>query len=146
MRPTLGAIVLAMAAIGVAFLVFSALYADREYVHVAGPFYLTYFERRDRMSLFRCPTGPSGGCAGEGLPDETVFAAGADARYVVVARHPHGNGNVTEYFYFARIDRESRGWGNGPEKIIGPISEDAFNAARASLKLPPLSIVIDDLK
>ena len=142
------ALVIALVAlIGMAFLLFSALYAERDYVHVAGPFYLTYFETEDQMSLFRCPTGPRGvGCAIDGLPDATVFAAGADTRYVVVARHPLGNRNVTEYFYFARTDRESRGWGNGPEKIIGPISADAFDAAQAKLRLPPLSIVMDDLK
>ncbi|HEX4301837.1 MAG TPA: hypothetical protein VHZ78_03535 [Rhizomicrobium sp.] len=147
MRPIAIAIAL-VALIGLEFFIISAVYAEPEYVHVAGPFYLTYFETRDQMSLFRCPTGAPGGvgCAIDGLPDATVFAAGADARYVVVARHPHDNRTVTEYFYFARVDRESQGWGNGPEKIIGPISEDEFGAAQAKLGLPPLSIVMDDLK
>ena len=78
-------------------------------VHVDGPFYLMYFETRDQIALFRCSDGPPG-CAGDGLPDATVYAAGADKRYVMVARHPHVDRSIdpetSEYFYFARIERE----------------------------------------
>ena len=104
------------------------------------------------MALYRCPGGPDGGvgCAVDGLPGSTVFAAGADSRYIVVARHPRDNNlthkDVTQYFYFARVPQESKGWGQNPEKIIGPLSKTEFDAATTSLKLPPLSIVLDDLK
>ncbi len=122
---------------------------DQDKIQVAGPFYLTYFETYDQMALFRCP-GPNTGCAGEGLPGSTVFAAGADKKYIVAARHPWSDHNidrsVTQYYYFARIRLESGGWGDNPEKIVGPLDKQEFDAATASLHLPPLSIVLDDLK
>jgi len=120
--------------------------------HVSGPFYLMYFETRDQMALFRCPDGPDRGCAIDGLPDATVYAAGADERYIVVARHPHVEADhsfdqsVSEYFYFARINNERRGWGNNPEQIIGPLNDNQFRTAKRKLRLPDFSIVLDDLK
>lgn len=83
----------------------------RTTTHVAGPFYLTYFENPHEMLLFRCPNGPDEGCAGESFPDATFFAAGASEKYIVLARHPYNDQNRsldrdrTEYFYFARERR-----------------------------------------
>jgi hypothetical protein len=118
-------------------------------IPVAGPFYLTYFENPREMALFRCP-GPGSGCAIDGLPGPTVYAAGADQKYIVVASHPFSNGqikrSIVQYFYFARIKTERQGWGNDPEHIIGPLSEQQFNAARKKYGLPDFSIVLDDLK
>src|SRR6185437_14795757 len=123
---------------------------EPEAIHVAGPFYLTYFETRDQMSLFRCPDGPSGGCAIDGLPDETVFAAGGNTRFVVIARHPrksiHTDRGRVEYFYFLRIKNERKGWGEKPEKIVGPLSQAQFEAAKMRYDLPDFSIRIKDLE
>jgi hypothetical protein len=125
---------------------------DSDATHVAGPFYLMWVDISEETALYRCPDGPDRGigCAIDGLPGSTVFAAGADRRYVVVARHPRDNNatnkDITQYFYFARIPEESKGWGNNPEKIIGPLTQRQFDAHRISLHLPDLSIVLDDLK
>jgi len=56
------------------------------------------------------------------------------------------NKSITEYFYFARIKNERSGWGNSPEKIVGPLTQSEFEAASTAHHLPPLSIVLDDLK
>jgi len=122
-----------------------------DYVHVAGPFYLSYIETPDQMALVRCPNGPENGCAGDGLPGETVYAAGANDRYIVFVRHPHGvdhsfDRRVSEYFYFARIKNEWQGWGNEPEKVVGPLTDNQFQIAKWKLGLPNFSIFIDDLK
>ena len=120
--------------------------------HVAGPFYLMWIDIYEDMALYRCPDGPDDGvgCAVDGLPDGTVFAAGADSGHIVVARHPRSNNvtnrSVTQYFYFARIPQETKGWGNNPEKIIGPLTQAEFEVASTTNHLPPLSIVLDDLK
>jgi len=136
------------AAISLPLLLLTA--CEPQNTHVVGPFYLSYFETRDEMAVFRCPEGPDHGCAIDGLPDATVYAAGGDRKYVVVARHPRTNGsikrNVSEVFYFARIRDERSGWGNNPEHIVGPLTEKQFDSAKRELGLPSFSIVFDDLK
>ena len=118
-------------------------------VKVDHPFYVMYAEDPDERALFRCPDGPNGGCAVDGLPGPTVFAAGANRTYVTVARHPRV-GDVpgfrqtdlerTEYFYFARVSNETRGWGDNPERIIGPLTQKEFDDARQRLHLPEFSV------
>lgn len=119
--------------------------------HVAGPFYLqppTAWDR-DNMTLYRCTDAPECGRDPE-LPDATIFAAGADSRYVVAARHPRTHNpagdvtdkSITQYFYFARIKNERY----DSEKVVGPLTKAEFEAASAEYHLPPLSIVLDDLK
>jgi hypothetical protein len=102
------------------------------------------------MALFRCPNGPDDGCAGDGLPDATVFAAGSDEKYVVLVRHPYKDGDFdrkrSEYFYFARVKAEFGGWGNNPEKIIGPLDQDEFFKAKRQHNLPDFSIRLSDLE
>jgi hypothetical protein len=100
---------------------------------VDAPFYLWHLEDEE-AALFRCPHGPDRGCAIDGLPGPTVLAAGADKRFVVV-RSTNG------YFYFARVPSEKSGWGNSPEKIIGPLTENEFVATNAKLSLPPLTVI-----
>jgi hypothetical protein len=121
---------------------------DFDATHVVGPFYLLYIDLPEQTALYRCPDGPNGrlGCAVDGLPDATVFAAGGDDRYVVVARHPQSDKGVTQYFYFHRVPQERSGWGNNPEKIVGPLTEGEFNADKVSLHLPDFSVTKDELK
>jgi hypothetical protein len=124
----------------------------RTTTHVAGLFYLTYFENPDEMLLFRCPNGPDEGCAGESFPDATVFAAGASEKYIVLARHPYNDKDRsldrdrTEYFYFARVKEEFRGWGDNPEKVIGPLNGVEFLGAKSRYHLPNFSIHLSDLE
>ena len=114
---------------------------DGRYHEVDHPFYLMFIEDPRGVALFRCPKEPGIGCAIDGLPGPYVVAAGADKRFVVVAQRsdPDGSG-ATRYYYFARVPQETSGWGNNPERIIGPLGDQEFAAAKAKLKLPDLTI------
>jgi hypothetical protein len=57
-------------------------------------------------------------------------------RYVVVAQADRSDPRVLHYFYFARVPQETFGWGNNPEKVVGPLSKPEFDHARESLGLP----------
>ena len=107
---------------------------------VGGPFYVMRLPDSQGRALFRCPEGPKNGCAIDGLPGPDVVRAGADNRYVVVERQVAGR---SEYFYFARVPEERRGWGQNPERIIGPLDAAAFDEARSRLDLPGLSVEAD---
>ena len=98
---------------------------------VAGPFYLDYGEDQP-VALFRCPKGPANGCANDGLP-ETVIAAGGSRDFIVVQ-------NTAGYYYFKRLPEERYGWGDNPEKIIGPLSSEEFSTAKRRLGLPELTV------
>lgn len=85
-------------------------------------------------------------CAGEGLPDATVFSAGGDARYVVVARHPADENyrfdrSVTEYYYIIREPDDRR-----VGRVVGPLNPEEFEAEAERLSLPEFSITIDRLE
>ena len=114
---------------------------DRRYKEVDHPFYLMFIEDPREVALFRCPNEPGIGCAIDGLPGRYVVAAGADKRFVVVAQRsdPDVSG-PTRYYYFARVPQETSGWGNNPERIIGPLDEQEFAAARAKLQLPDFTV------
>jgi hypothetical protein len=84
-------------------------------------------------ALHRCPDGPGGGCAIDGLPGPDVFAAAANTTHVTAARRRDGR---EEYFWFARVPEERRGWGRNPERIIGPLSRAQFEAEVARRGLP----------
>lgn len=114
---------------------------ERRSVEVDHPFYLMFIEDPREVALFRCPDGPGLGCAIDGLPGPRVVAAGADERFVVVAQRPGPDaGGPTLYFYFARVAEETSGWGNNPERIVGPLDEESFAAAKARLRLPDLTV------
>lgn len=95
------------------------------------PFYLQKRETGG-VDLIRCPRGPRSGCAVDGLP-EKVLAAGANKQFVV-ARSSAG------YFYFARVPQETDGWGNNPERVVGPLSAAKFEVAARELQLPPFEV------
>jgi len=85
-----------------------------------------------------------------GLVGPTVFAVGADDRYIVVKQHPatdgfgHYDASVTNYFYVERTNspdfRERR------RRVIGPLSEQEFHGHAAALKLPSFQKVFRDLQ
>lgn len=101
---------------------------ERSPLKVAGPFYLDTMPASSEVALYRCPNGPDQGCAVDGLPMQ-VIAAGGNKDFIVVY-------GAKGYYYFHRIGNETSGWGNKPEKIVGPISETEFDAARRRLNLP----------
>jgi hypothetical protein len=113
----------------------------RGVIEVDDPFYLMYIEDPREVALFRCPIEPGVGCAIDGLPGPYVEAAGADERFIVVAQRPSGReSGPTRYYYFARVPEEKRGWGNNPERIIGPLDAEEFAAAKARLGLPEFTV------
>jgi hypothetical protein len=109
-------------------------------VEVDDPFYLKFVGDSGEVALFRCPDGPDGGCAVDGLPGPEVIAAGANERYVVVQQMPTSDASTTRYYYFARVPQERRGYGNNPERIIGPLDEAEFQAAKAAFRLPEFTV------
>jgi hypothetical protein len=79
-----------------------------------------------------------------GRISETVFAVGHDASYIVAARHPLNNRNVTEYFYLIRSM-------DGPvadpsASVRGPFDAGKFEAERVRLRLPSLDTNIASLR
>lgn len=101
---------------------------ERSPLKVAGPYYLNTMPDSSAVALWRCPNGPNQGCAVDGLPTE-VIAAGSNKDFITV----HG---AKGYYYFHRINNETSGWGTRPEKIVGPVSKNEFDAAKRKLRLP----------
>ena len=117
--------------------------AEREW-H-SGDYVLASTDARADMSLY-ADLG-KGDLAG--LIDSTVFALGADKRYIVVKQHPATEGagafdrSVTNYFVVTRLP------GTIVEKqtgIHGPMTKEQFEQVAATLHLPPFTKTLDDLK
>lgn len=118
-----------------------------------GPYRLVAVDTMEEMSICRSIPDGSGDCVGDGLPSDTVFAAGANEQYLVAARRPTRepfgetpkNPGITEYYYVIRAaDEATRGL---PERnIVGPLNEKEFNRAKQELKLPKFSRVFEELR
>jgi hypothetical protein len=140
----------AVLAIGLALGLSSCIFEAFGFAHdqpLAGPYRLVAVDEREQMIVCRSLEG--GDCVGDGLPGRTVFAAGADERYLVIARHPSVfaeplNRSVTEYYVVERspdeADLRSR-----PE-VLGPFDQEEFEERVRQLSLPEFTIVFDDLR
>jgi hypothetical protein len=105
---------------------------------VAPPyFYLGYFDDPREVQLFRC--FEDGVCAADQVPEPVVFAAGANATHVVMARHPDGDQSPTEYYYIVRTPPDERGYGNR-RTLFGPFTEAQFAIEKRRLGLPEFTI------
>ena len=92
--------------------------------------------------------------AGAGGPmvviDPTVFAVGADNRYIVLKQHPasdwfgHYDRKVTNYFIVERSD--SSNFQKQRQHVTGPLSEQEFRVRADSLKLPAFQKEFADLR
>jgi len=114
---------------------------------LVGPYRLVAVDTREDMALCRSLEG--GDCLGHGLPGRTVFAAGADERYLVIARHPSAFGEplnkaVTEYYVVERSPDEAD-LRFRPE-VLGPFDQAEFDARVRQLSLPGFTIGFDDLR
>ena len=121
-----------------------------------GPYRLVAVDAPDDMSLCRS-SGKEGVCVGDGLPGPTVFQAGANSQYIVLARHPLPHDtwrpwqeykppdrSVTEFYY---IVREANEWDAvKPVSLFGPFNELEYQQEKKRLQLPEFSRVFDDLK
>jgi hypothetical protein len=115
-------------------------FGEHDYIEVSHPFYLMQVEGGG-FALFRCPMGPDEGCAIDGLPGPYIAASGADERFVVVSQRPDDQGRgLMQYYYFARVPQETRGWGHNPEIIVGPLNETQFALAKSKLDLPEFTV------
>ena len=113
-----------------------------------GPYRLVAVDIRADMSLCRS-IGADGGCSGDGLPGPTVFQAGANSQYIVLARHPSPrNGkpdrSITEFYYIVRQADERDVRKRVP--VMGPFNEFEYQQEKRRLQLPEFSKVVADLK
>ena len=76
------------------------------------------------------------------LVGQTVFAVGADSRYIVLKQHPpcgewgmDYDWTITNYFIVGRDKR-----------VQGPLNKREFDALSVSLSLPPFTTVFKDLE
>lgn len=110
---------------------------------IDGPFYIGYIEDPRETRVMRC--FPDGGCAGDELPDPVVYAAGADARYVVAARHPNGDRSKTEYYYVLRTPPDEKGYGLH-KTLFGPFDAQTFEVEKRRLNLPEFTTILDEYR
>jgi hypothetical protein len=113
-----------------------------------GPYRLVAVDVPEDMMLCR-PVGTKGDCLGDGLPGETVFQAGSNSEYIVVARHPRRrpeapNRSISEFYY---IVRQADEWNAArPVSVIGPFNELEYQQEKRRLQLPEFRRVFVDLK
>jgi hypothetical protein len=113
-----------------------------------GPYRLVAIDIPEDMSLCRS-TDTKGGCVGDGLPDATVFQAGWNSKYIVVARHPRiwpqrPDRTISEFYYIVRQANEADFLKRVP--VIGPLNEFEYQQEKEKLQLPNFSRVFNDLK
>ena len=108
--------------------------------HIDGPYRLVAIDVDEQSSI--CYALKGGDCVGR--IEETVFAVGFDASYIVAARHPSNDRSKTEYYYLIRAL-------DGPladpsVTVRGPFDAVAFDGERARLTLPKFTYEIASLK
>ena len=112
------------------------------------PYRLVAGDVAEDMMLCRS-IGTKGDCLGDGLPGATVFQAGSNSEYIVVARHPRrwpeaANRSISEFYY---IVRQANEWNAvSPVSVIGPLNELEYQQEKRRLQLPEFSKVFGDLK
>jgi hypothetical protein len=115
---------------------------------IDGPYRLVAIDIDEDMTLCRS-VGTRGDCVGDGLPEPTVFQAGANAQYIVFARHPYKSGerpdrSVTEFYY---ISRKANEWDVAVRvPVSGPFTESEYQEEKRRLQLPEFSKVFAKLK
>jgi hypothetical protein len=84
-----------------------------------------------------------------GIVGPTVFALGADDRYIVVKQHPakdhfgHFDRGVTNYFIATRVAASEA---EQEKAVQGPLSQAEFNRLQAADRLPPFTKIFSDLE
>jgi len=104
---------------------------------IIGPYRLSAIDIDQQMRV--CYALAAGGCVGR--IDETVFAVGADARFIVAKQHPSGDRAITNYFILV-IGNDSE-LADPHKSVLGPLSESAFLEKSRLLHLPAFSRTID---
>jgi hypothetical protein len=117
-------------------------------VPLDGPYRLVAVDVPEDMTLCRS-VGTKGDCVGDGLPKATIFQAGADANFIVLARHPRrwpdaADRSISEFYYVVRSPGEADVV--KPIAVVGPMDEFEYDREKQKLRLPEFSKVFDDLK
>ena len=79
------------------------------------------------------------------MPDPVVYAAGANARYVVAARHPDGDRSKSEFYYIVRTPPDEKGYGLH-KTLFGLFNDTQFQFEKHRLNLPEFSTVLDEFR
>jgi hypothetical protein len=116
---------------------------------LVGPYRLVAVDADAEMGICWSVPKSDGDCVGDGLPTDTVYAAGYDERYLVAAVHPTARGkpinkSETNYYYVIRTSEEQSRFPLG--QIRGPLNQTQYEAAKAKLNLPEFSRVFDMLR
>ncbi len=133
-------------AIGLSALLVSACWPFAGFVHderLDGPWRLVAVDVISEMML--CRSVDPFGCVGDGLPGPTVFAAGWDERYIVVAAHENDfhRRETPAHYYIVRVRDDP--W-EGASIVKGPFLSAEFVREKRRLNLPEFSVVFDELR
>lgn len=115
---------------------------------IDGPYRLVAIDTDEDMMLCRS-IEIQGDCVSDGLPGPTVFQAGANAQYIVFARHPCKLGeapdrSITEFYYIARKANERDV--SVRVSVSGPFNESEYQEEKRRLRLPEFTKVFAKLK
>lgn len=102
-----------------------------------GPFSLEWVDLESELAL----NYESGALGGTRVIDPSIFAVGADRRYIVAKRHPLGadyriDATITDYLI---VDRDRYDWRQEGVGVLGPLTENVFGVQAKELKLPDFS-------
>ncbi len=101
----------------------------------------------DNSGMSLCWKMDSGDCNGDGLPGPTLFAAGFNEKFIVLATHPNSNRSITRYFYIIRdLKNEDKGDASHNFGVKGPFDQTQFDLQKANLHLPEFTRTFYDLK
>jgi hypothetical protein len=123
---------------------------------LVGPYRLIAIDTLNDMSLCRSLGDDRGDCIGDGLPGPTVFQAGANSQYIVLARHPSELGkspdrSVSEFYVIVLSSKDWRPEDKWNPKfsralVMGPFNDLEYQREKERLQLPEFSRAFSDLK
>jgi hypothetical protein len=102
---------------------------------LVGPYRLFALDHKEELSVvYDCGDGLL-----LGRIDNVIIDIGWNERFVVASRRPESNpGGALTYYY---IDIAKDGPGGPPEgAVVGPLSKEQFDAAKAALDLPDFTL------
>jgi len=115
---------------------------------LVGRYHLLAIDTVSQMSL--CWSVSGGGCVSDGLPEDTVVAAGYNDQYVVAALDvgsgPPASKNATRFYYVVRaFEDQNKDTGLPYKGIRGPLTRDEYANVKSRLHLPEFSWHYEDL-
>jgi hypothetical protein len=116
-------------------------------VPLDGPYRLIAVDLPEDMALYRC-YGTRRDCGLVG-PEPSVFQAGANDKFIVLARHPRrwpddADRSVTEFYYVVRLANEADSVTY--PAVVGPLDKLQYHRESERLGLPEFTKVVEDLK